>query len=893
VIGGLRFAVARARAARAPLVTLAVVAAIATALVLLTLGAVRAVEARDLRAGLAEASGDRGRVTVTVDGATPEAVADAARAHVVDAGVAGAVVVSVDGSRVVITPALERITADDVPPLVDALDTLGDGIEDRTDAVAQVAGSLEATLSGLADAIEARRGPAAVAIGLLALSTAIVVGAVALEAVRARGVENHLLRARGARKRDLAGIAAGESFVVSLAGAVVGAGVAVAVVTVMTGLRPDPVGTTATVVALAVACALVASIVTVRGADRPSSRARAVASAGVAVVLAVLTGVAAWRFAEAGTPVVRRGDGAVILDPLVAIAPALILALAALVAVALATPLARGVAASVSKTRGVSPVTPLRLASRRPARHALSIVVVAFSIGTLTIAGSYQGALAALGDAPEDLRVGSDLRVGTIPEDVDTAEIAASQPANASMRVRPVAADSGAGRVQILAAEAASLGAVMGDAGGTIDPVALGDALALRDAGVVMGGDTLAFRFVAPAPPPQVIDGVEYEPGPPPAYGRATFLSGDGDTFEQTWSNFDLVETETDNGTYTDVTVDPDAAIEIPLPSGATWALAGLDVAMYPWAEQSIDVRILDATSGGEPVDLSSFRIGGTAGAVAPAEDATGLSFTAVMVGNDNVWTRAVGPGIPSRIPVVVTEALAESLSLTDGEAFSLDIDSPDFDADFEVAEIVSVLPGSVTGEGMLVDFVTFALATPLGLVPSQVWFATDDPAALAEVTTEEFPQTVTTVADPQAAESAAGTAVAFGAAAIGAVVMAVAVLVLRRTRDREDSRELARMAVMGLGRRGAARVRAREDLFAVTIGVIGGLVAGVATAFLIVPPLARAAYGGVPSAFPVTLPSPSLLLIVAVAASALVFAAIVATVRAPSALAPLLREDE
>ena len=203
------------------------------------------------------------------------------------------------------------------------------------------------------------------------------------------------------------------------------------------------------------------------------------------------------------------------------------------------------------------------------------------------------------------------------------------------------------------------------------------------------------------------------------------------------------------------------------------------------------------------------------------------------------------------------------------------------------------MLPGTATGDGIVVDLATLALAAPYDVLPTQVWFSSDEPDALAAAIHEQFDRVVVTVADPRSAQNAAGTAVAFLLAAAGAVVLAFVVLVLRRTRSRADSRELALFAVMGLGRRRAARLRAGEDVFAIAMGAVGGIVAGAATAWLVVPPLVRAAYGSVPDTFPVSLQVQPLLLGLAVIVVVGVCCAIVATVRAPAQLAPFVREDE
>jgi hypothetical protein len=97
----------------------------------------------------------------------------------------------------------------------------------------------------------------------------------------------------------------------------------------------------------------------------------------------------------------------------------------------------------------------------------------------------------------------------------------------------------------------------------------------------------------------------------------------------------------------------------------------------------------------------------------------------------------------------------------------------------------------------------------------------------------------------------------------------------------------------MGLGRRRASRLRAQEDLFAVAMGVVGGIAAGAVTAAFVVAPLVRAAYGTVPEAFAIDLSVQPVALAVSIAATVAVFCLIVASVRTPARLAPLLREDE
>lgn len=893
MIGGPRFALARARAAAAPLVTLAVVSALAALLVVGVAGSVASVETREVRSALATTTGDRARIVLTIDDASQaDAAAAAASAALAERGAGGALEITADGRTVILTPDLDAITSAQALALADGLTGLRDAIEERTGDRPQESGSLRDTLAGVRDGIESRRGPTSVAVGLLGVLTAVVVGAVALEPVRARESESRLLRARGARRRDLVRLGALEAGGVALLGAAAGGVVGALSVAIWSSAAPGALVGGIAVLGIALVAAVVVAVATARAAERGSSRARAVADIGVVILLTVITGLAVWQFVQAGTPIVERGDGAAALDPLVALAPALALGLAAVVAVAVATPVARAIAASFSRSRGVAPVTPLRLAARRPARHALSITVVAFAIGTMTVAGVYHSSLTALGDAPEALRVGADVKVGTIPEDVAAADVAASGSPDAAMLARPMSAQGAEARIPILAVQAAQLGDVMLDADGAIDPAGIGGAIAPQASDTVLAGDDLTMTIVAVAEPAMEHNGELLQPGPPALQAQVTVVAASGAVETLAFTNADIeAGADEDADSLPDVRVQPDQTVTLDLPDGEEWSLAALAVAYHPMSYFPGEARIGDVSSGGDAIDVSGFRpAAGTPGGV--RVDADELVF-APEAASGEPFTRAVSAAVPAAVPAAITAELAASMSLEVGDTIALEIIKPDIEAEFEIVEVVPVLPGTASGEGMLVDLSALSMASPFEIAPTQAWLSTDDPGAAAAAVAAEFPQTVTIVADPRSAENAAGTASAFVLAAFGAAVLAIVVLVLRRTRSRTDSRELALFAVMGLGRRRASRLRAREDLFAVAMGVVGGIAAGAVTAWLVVAPLVRAAYGSVPEAYPIDLRVQPLPLAAGLTVVVAVFCLIVASVRTPAQLADLLREDE
>lgn len=894
MIGGRRFAWARARAALPALATLCAVAAVSSLLIVAGAIALRAVEAHDVRASLDAASGDGATAIVAVGDGDPAAVETAAR-QALAARHATALSVTRTDAGIEIAPDTSRFTGDDVTASIAALRALSADLRESVDARLQIIGGLESTLGRISEGMQNRRGPTAVAVAFLGLLTIVVMGAVALEPVRARAGESLLLRARGARRRSLGALAGVEAAVISLVGALAGGGLALLLGAAL-GLPSPGLGlAAAAVVAVVVAAAATATVVAVRTADTRSTRAQVAAFAGAAVVLAVITGLAAWQFAQSGTPVVTRGDGSSTLDPLVAVAPALLLALAALIAVLVATPVARAVARALSVQRGVSPVTALRLASRRPGRHALPIAVVAFAVGASSIAGAYTGTVDALGDAPEALRVGADLRVTTIPDTTDAGEViaAAGDDAQAAMPVRAFSAKGSDGRIAVIAAEAERVGEVMLDAGGTIDPASVGSSIATSGSGIPLSGD-IRFTLSTPLPPEQEDPaGGTWQPGATTAFISFTLVSDTGERRVE-WRPNGPVDPEELDGRFSPWDADPDyrGTIELPGSGDAQWSLLAVDVSIAVGSYQG-DLTLRDVTSGGETLDLTAFTPApGTPGRVTVSGD--GLVFQPhISPSGDMPATRVLAPGLETTVPVVMTEALAASLSLSRGETIALEFDGPDFEADVVLADVIPVLPGSVTGEGMLADAGALALLSPQPIVPNQAWFATTDADAVAAAVRAAFPGPTVLVADPRAGAAAAGTAWGFVLAAVGAVVLALIVLVLRRTRSRPDSRELALFAVFGLGRLRAARLRAGEDLFALSMGVVGGLAAGAVTAWLVVPPLVRAAYGTVPDAYPVPLSWPWLPLSAALAAVVVAFAAVIVSVRAPRRLASLLREDE
>jgi len=891
------FGLTRARAGAASLVALGAIAAIAAALVVGLVGSVRAIEAHDAVASVAAATGDRDRLIVRFEGDAGDAPARtrAIEAALSDLGLTGSLRPVHEGDGVfALRPDRAGFSADAVTAVVAAAPDLAGAIGDHSDEPVQVSGGLRSTLTGLTAGTTARQGPTAVAVGIVGLLAVVVVAAAAVEPVRTRADERTLLRARGMAKRRLAAIALTEALPVLVLSTAIGALAAVGAVRVLGGTRLPWVVAVGTVAALTVVGTAVVLVATLRGVDRRSQRADLAVGISALVLLAVLTALAVWQFAAAGTPVVERRDGAMI-DPLIALAPALVLALAALLAVVLSGPVAAVAGALAARGRGHLPALPLRLASRRTGRHALTTGAVAFASATITLALAYAGTLAALGGTPEALRIGADVRVTSVPESADVAPLRALDGVEAAMSVRTISARGADGAIPILAVQSAVLGDVMHDADGRIDPVGLGETIRIGQPGVPLpdGADEITVTVSVPEPEPWSDDeGTEWAVPPIGIVAALLIVDADGTLVRLSTTNVDLDVEAVDDGQFWDVEIHSVHSTGFSLPGDGPWTLVGVEVTpdeMHGQGSTWVDVAV---SVDGAPVDLSSFRAQG--GEVEPT--ATGLRLLTITPDWSRASfasTRAVAPDLPALFPAAITAGLAAALDVREGSALSLRMASFSFSLDVRIEQVVAVLPGAPDGAGLLLDVTALTLATSEPIAANELWLTTADPSAVAAAADAAVGGVRVLVSDPRAAQSAMSTAVAFVVAALGATALAVVVLILRRSRGDGSLRELGVLAVLGLGRRGAARVRAIENAFAVLLGVLGGLGAGLAAAWLIVPALVRAAYVGMPASFPVALDPVPLVLAPTLLVVAAGFAAIAASVRVPRELAPIVREAE
>lgn len=423
----------RSGARRGLLVLLALLVATVAAALGTAVGAVRAAEADVVHDGLT-----RGGVPAVVEVTTrlaPEADAaaqDAALRADVDAlfapapyGLSREEVPDDDSDdpfvRWTLTPDVAATGPEDLAVLAAGSDALLDTVL-ADDAVAvrgaTVTGDLGERAADAAAAAAAASAVALVPMLVLALAGAVAVAQVARLLATTRAAEVHLLVSRGASAAQLTAAAVAEAALVVAGGAAVGAGAAAAVL----GAQGTPGGSLAgtlapSAVATAVGALLVLAAVgglqaraaaALRVADR-SGRTRRAAAWGTVALVVVAAGITTWLLLRYGSPLVPTPDGGQ-TDPAAAAAPALVLAAAAVVSVALLGPLSRAWAAATSRRPGTG-VLAARQVARRLAVTAVPVVLVVVAAGSVVLASAYAGTGQHLREAAAGVAAGSDVRV--------------------------------------------------------------------------------------------------------------------------------------------------------------------------------------------------------------------------------------------------------------------------------------------------------------------------------------------------------------------------------------------------------------------------------------------------------------------------------------------------
>lgn len=293
---------------------------------------------------------------------------------------------------------------------VEAADVSGRGLV--------VTGDLEPTAKQAA-----REAAAGDAFGFLPISVLILIAVVGLTQVAgllaaARAHDEALLVARGASARQLLATSLGESLLVSAAGAVTGTSLALVLLRLVAG---DWAQSQTIILGgvlgglLAFACLgavnVRATIRGVRGQARSADRVKNVAGAALLALVVTLAAVATWQLRSSHSFVRTDDSGRAHLDVISALAPALLLAVAAVIGLALLPPVARIVELLSRRSRSVGAWLAAAQAARGLTLHAVAVALTVLATGTATFAALFGGTAAVLTTDVAKVRQAAPLRV--------------------------------------------------------------------------------------------------------------------------------------------------------------------------------------------------------------------------------------------------------------------------------------------------------------------------------------------------------------------------------------------------------------------------------------------------------------------------------------------------
>lgn len=730
-------------------------------------------------------------------------------------------------ARWTVVPDAGQATADDLSHFVSAWAAIPRGWHGQVDDVsgASKTGGLAATSTALLRQVQGLRAIEPVALLLLIASGIVAVTEVARLVTRGRGDEYALLWARGRSESANAGSAAAAVAVAVAAGALVGAGAGTAVTAGLTGVIPGSIaGTVVVPLTLALTGALVAARtaqLSSRGAaaTASSARARRVAAPALAVLVAGAAGVSVWQLRLYGSPVTTAADGSASVDPLIVGAPVLALLGIALLALVLFPLLARLVARVASRASVPRMLGTLTVARDLP-RAAAQIIVVALAFGAVTVAAAYSGTWALSFQRTNELRTGSDVSVSAPGGGFTGTQLDDITGLPGVVAVAPVVSRGvqlGDTASSLVSISPDALVRVARSAAGTIDPVAIADAIradvpALRAPAATTL--TIAARTTGFPEPPRVV---------------ARVVDADGREFAV------------------------DADVTATTPDTVSYAL------VLPGAPDDADVRVLAL----DVIPAQDTDFGDTAGTFAPTVgDGTdsepwypALDSAPALDGGGFVaegGTVRLLPGVqaePARIPVAVSRALADRYGLDVGGTVTFSFEGDYTLVDAQVAAVVEAVPAAPTELAVLADATALtARALAEGSPPpsaTSLWIDSSDPPATAAALRTALPpsSSIRVAADPSSRTITGAAALSLWAVAgCGIALALLTVAALSRAELRRRLPETAVLRAVGLAPRQQAALRSTESGFVLVYAAVVGIVAGVATALLTVPELVTAA---------------------------------------------------
>ncbi|WP_404447511.1 hypothetical protein LG315_05480 [Microbacterium marinum] len=696
---------------------------------------------------------------------------------------------------------------------------------------AAVVSSPPAGVDPAVHAEESAVGVASLAAAAPALVVVVVmVGAAALGQVArlvsiAREREDATLRARGlsgfqARNIDLAEGAVLVTVGVAV-GLLLGLGVSFA-----TGVPVDSLA--AVGFALLPTAVVLAGVyvVAVGGGGRMSTaRARTVGSLLGVVVIVLSSVLVIWQLPQA-----EPGRA----DPVVAIAPAVILAAAAVVALAAFGAVVVAWAAPRGRRRGLGWVLPARQVSRRLPVFAAAVVLVSLAAGSAVFAAAYGATWRAEATTAAAVGAGAPVRVDLAPQSAsaELVQIAADVPgvrAAAGALIQPV--EVGSSSAELIALPAAVPGVMVdGSASASLE------AMSTPGAAPGLGNGASAIRVEA------LVTG-------PPAVQDEAHVRGDIDV--QGWAPVQDVPLPAVR--LSAIVIDAGgvpATIALrfgdpePVAGGVRLnAEAALPPGAAPW-------RVLALVAGTGPgVGTREATVSVSELVAVGGETLSTPGETSVVAGGPESLLWAAAGDASSALPVGVASAFAERLGLAIGDTFALRYEGSGRRVDAVVDRILSAIPGASTDLAVfapLESLLVSQLQRGTSVVPPNSVWLDAAPGAAGAVSAALGDRAVRT------AQPGPGTAIvgaltgAWWVAVAGTVVLAViGALAITRTLAHARHPDLGILRALGVTARQQAWMRATELTVVLLLAVALGAAAGALGAALIVPPLIQATTPG------------------------------------------------
>ncbi len=674
--------------------------------------------------------------------------------------------------------------------------------------------------------------------------------------------ETTLLRSRGASPRRLAGAAAGEALIVALPSAAVGG--TLGTVTAL-ALRPGSgerlivdgatllLASAAWVAAVAVVTVLIALVITVRSSRTAlrrdtltdSGRATRALSATALVLSLIAAAIAVGQFVLYRGPVVPTADGGSSVDPVAAHAPVLVMLAGALIAVLVGEPLARLAARAASRRDQLGPVLVTRPLARSAVLVTAPVLLIALAVSGLVVAAAVDTTTRASGAAARELALGAPLTVGAGPLD-GAAEAALASGAltlgGEPWSAVPVAVTAGTiadAPATLVALDAATAPAIVATAGGAVEPERLAAAIA-----------------------PESLPGLEV-----PASTVRIRLADDG-----VWADFWVADAR---GGVARIASGADGSAALP-GSGGPWRVLALDVRPEVTGADStspaLDVVLtgIVATAADGAQTRIAFEqvwqarpevIGRFGGEVRPRSDGRS-GFIATVVRDEPGAVRVMPDPAPLRF--AITAVAAERVGAVVGDTVTVVVPGTSRRVEGDVADIVRAVPGAPTAAAVAVDLAASVQrqlaesADPPTV--SAFWLAPDDPGlrdpeailSAAAALSEIAPRGTLVVAavESETGALAEGARTALWAAAAGALLLAIAtVVIVTRAVGGARAVDVVVLRAVGVGARQQARARALEFASVLGFAVLAGVATGTAASVILVPDLARALLVDAPSA--------------------------------------------